>query len=90
MQRTLTPPADLFLDVHGVARRYNVKVATVWAWANKGRLPQPVRLTPGCSRWRLKDVEAWEEQRAAESGCNRREYEERQRRKRMQDQRAKS
>lgn len=79
MQRTSTASDDPFLDVHGVARRYGVKAATIWGWASKGRLPQPVRLTPGCSRWRRKDLEAWEDQQAAESGRNRREYEEKRR-----------
>jgi prophage regulatory protein len=27
--------------------------------------PKPVRLSPGCTRWRLADIEAWEAGKAA-------------------------
>lgn len=34
-----------------------------WPW-RRAKLdpdfPQPVRLTPGCTRWKLSDIEAWE------------------------------
>ncbi|MFO0804351.1 MAG: hypothetical protein U0791_14660 [Gemmataceae bacterium] len=33
-----------------------------------GRLPAPVRLSPGCVRWRLADLDAW-----AAAGCPDRE-----------------
>ena len=32
-------------DAMGVSRN------TVWRWVRDGRLPEPVRLSPGCSRW---------------------------------------
>ena len=72
-----------FLDIHAVARRYNVGRATIWAWMSQGRFPQPLRLTPGCSRWALKDLEAWEDEKRAERGP-RPEWEERQRNKAAQ------
>jgi predicted DNA-binding transcriptional regulator AlpA len=88
MKRTLDAKEPSFLDVNGVAARYNVKAATVWAWAREGKLPQPVRLTAGTSRWRVKDLEAWEEQRMAESGRNRRDFLEIQRRKQVHEARS--
>lgn len=39
-----------------LAARYDVSRATIWRWVREGRLPAPVKLTPGCSRWRLSAV----------------------------------
>ena len=66
MERTKNDYEPTFFDVHGVARRYNVKAATIWKWMSEGRFPQPMRLTPGCSRWSLDDLKAWEDQKRAE------------------------
>ena len=84
MERTRTNHEPAFFDVHGVARRYNVKRATVWAWMSQGKFPQPLRLTPGCSRWALGDLKAWENQKRAER-APRPEWEEGQRRKQQRD-----
>ena len=78
MERTNYEPA--FLDIHGVARRYNVTRATVWAWMSQGRIPQPIRLTAGCSRWSLDDLKKWEDQKRSEC-APRHQWEEAQRRK---------
>lgn len=43
-----------------LANRYSVSRNTVWRWLQHGTIPQPVKLSPGCTRWRLSDVEAWE------------------------------
>ena len=52
---------DVFLRDTDLAKRYGVSRNTIWRWAREnGDMPQPVRLTPGCSRWRLADLEAWE------------------------------
>ena len=43
--------SDVYLaDLFGVSR------ATVWRWAASGILPQPVKLSPGCTRWRLDQI----------------------------------
>ena len=78
MERTNYEPA--FLDIHAVAKRYNVTRATIWSWMSQGRIPQPMRLTPGCSRWPLDDLKVWENQKRAER-APRPEWEERERRK---------
>jgi prophage regulatory protein len=78
MERTNYAPA--FFDVHGIARRYDVKPATVWAWMQQGKFPQPLRLTAGCSRWSLDDLKDWEKQKRSEC-APRPEWEERERRK---------
>ena len=50
-----------FISVDAVAQRFGVSRATIWRWAQKRNFPQPKKLSPGCSRWKLSDVEAWEE-----------------------------
>lgn len=35
-------------------------------WAKEDpTLPQPIKLTPGCCRWRLSEIEAWEQSKRA-------------------------
>ena len=40
-----------------LAERYNVNRSTIWRWAHNGNLPQPVKLSPGCTRWNLDEIE---------------------------------
>lgn len=44
-----------------VAARYGVHRSTPWRWAKTDpSFPQAVTLTPGCTRWKLADLELWE------------------------------
>ena len=52
-----------YLTDKQVAARYGVNKSTIWRWVEKGRFSKPVKLSPGCTRWRLSDVEAWEAER---------------------------
>ena len=55
-----------FLSDLGVAARYGVTAPTIWRWVKKEPgFPQPVKLSPGTTRWRLDELEAWEASRAA-------------------------
>lgn len=49
-------------DVH-LARRFGVSRATVWRWSRNTGFPSPVRLGPGCTRWRSTEIESWERAR---------------------------
>lgn len=40
-----------------LANFFSVSRATVWRWAAAGRIPQPVKLSPGCTRWKLADIQ---------------------------------
>ncbi len=55
---------NLFLTDLQTGQRYGVGRGTVWRWFNQGNFPAPVKLSPGCTRWRLSDLEAWENQKA--------------------------
>lgn len=53
-------------DKH-LAKRYGVSRSTVWRWLkNDPNFPRPVTLSPGCTRWWLPAVEAWEASKAGE------------------------
>lgn len=50
----------MYLSDQQVAKRYGVSRPTVWRWASEGRLPHPIRLSPGCTRWQLPMLEEFE------------------------------
>ncbi len=54
----------MYVDDKTIAKRFGVSRATVWRWARTSNFPAPVSLSPGCTRWRLSDVEAWEATRS--------------------------
>jgi prophage regulatory protein len=57
--------ASIYLTDTQLAARYGVHRATPWRWANTDpTFPKPVSLTPGCTRWKLSELEAWEAGRA--------------------------
>lgn len=44
-----------------LAEQFGVHRPTIWRWAkNDPTFPKPVRLSPGCTRWKLAEIEAWE------------------------------
>lgn len=50
-----------FLSDTQIAQRYGVSRQTVWRWASTdGTFPTPIKLSPGCTRWNLTDLENWE------------------------------
>lgn len=59
MSEHATSPRRYARDTE-IAARYGISRNTVWRWAKEGRLPSPVRIGPGVTRWRLDDVEKFE------------------------------
>ncbi|RBO54177.1 AlpA family transcriptional regulator [Rhodovulum sp. BSW8] len=56
---------ETFLSDKDLAARWGVHRPTVWRWAKEQPgFPRVVKLTPGCARWRLSEIEAWEKTRA--------------------------
>jgi predicted DNA-binding transcriptional regulator AlpA len=51
-----------------LAKRYDVSRSTVWRWASRGILPEPVRISPGVTRWRFDEIERRDAERDAERG----------------------
>lgn len=55
-----------YLKDADVAERYGVSRTSVWRWQKKDpKFPAPVKLSDGCTRWKLADLEAWEANREA-------------------------
>lgn len=56
----------MYLSDKQVASRYNVTRPTVWRWVKAdSTFPKPISLSPGCTRWRLDEIESWEAARRA-------------------------
>lgn len=53
----------VYVSDQQLAERYSVSRATIWRWVAKGLLPKPCRLSEGCTRWSLQEVEAIEAKR---------------------------
>ena len=58
---------NLYLSDKQVAGRYSVHRATPWRWVERGVFPKPVKLSPGCTRWRESDIQEWEAKRGQEA-----------------------
>jgi predicted DNA-binding transcriptional regulator AlpA len=52
--------SSIYLSDAQVANRYDVSRNTIWRWVRNKTFPTPVKLSPGCTRFKLLDVEAWE------------------------------
>ena len=58
-----------YITDNQVAERYGVSRTTPWRWAAEGSFPKPYKLSPGCTRWKLSEVESWEADREAENAA---------------------
>ena len=47
-----------FVRVRTLAAQLDVSVATIWRWAAEGRIPRPVKLSPGVTAWNAAAVSA--------------------------------
>lgn len=67
-QSTETPhePLELGSD-QDVAKELGISRCTVWRYADNGIIPQPLRISPGCSRFNMKAVRQAIAQRAADN-----------------------
>lgn len=56
----------MFASDKQLAARYNVTRPTIWRWTRENpEFPKPVQLSPGCTRWKISEVEAWEKSATA-------------------------
>lgn len=52
----------MYLSDRQVAKRYSVSRGTPWRWTKTSvGFPRPIELSPGCTRWKLEDLLAWEQ-----------------------------
>ena len=53
--------AKNYASDQNLAERYNVSRQTVWRWHRENpEFPRAISLSPGCTRWKLSEIEAWE------------------------------
>lgn len=56
----LAAPSQFLTDTD-TGKRYSVSRQTVWRWVTTDpSFPPPYKLSPGCTRWKLSDLMAWE------------------------------
>ena len=56
---------ETFLSDVALSARFGVHRMTPWRWLKSDQtFPKPVKLTPGCTRWKLSEIEAWETSKA--------------------------
>lgn len=59
--------AEIYLSAHQLGARYGVHHLTPRRWPDTDpTFPKAIRLTPGCTRWKLSELEAWESAKAAQ------------------------
>jgi prophage regulatory protein len=58
--------STIWVNADEIAARFRVSRNTIWRWARTpdNEFPDPVRLTPRVTRWRLADIERFEEMRS--------------------------
>ena len=39
-----------------LAEYFDTSRSTIWLWTREGKLPQPVKLSSGCTRWSNKEI----------------------------------
>lgn len=54
-----------------LAGKYEVSRATIWRWVREGRLPEPVKLGPGCTRWPMSAIKQFEAEASEPNACQR-------------------
>ena len=40
-----------------VMQMFSIKKSTVWHWSKTGKLPQPIKLSPRVTVWRMSDLQ---------------------------------
>lgn len=58
--------SSIYLSDTQVAARFGVHRTTPWRWLQKdSSFPKPISLSPGCTRWKAEEIEAWEDRKRA-------------------------
>ena len=56
-----TNPILIWLSDKQVAERYAIKRNSVWRWARTGILPQPHKIGPNTTRWRVTELDQFDQ-----------------------------
>lgn len=56
---------EQYLSDEQLGERYGVSRVSIWRWHRTNpAFPRVIKLSPGCARWRLSEIEAWEASKA--------------------------
>jgi prophage regulatory protein len=59
---------EIYLSDRQIGERFGVHHLTPRRWVREDpTFPRPVKLSPGCTRWKLSEIEAWEALKAGPS-----------------------
>lgn len=50
-----------------IAARLGVSRATIWRWSKEGSFPAPIKLGSACTRWKMCEIEKWENSRSGDN-----------------------
>lgn len=57
---------NTYLSDVDLSNRWGVARPTIWRWhRDDPDFPRCIKLTAGCTRWKLEDIEVWEASRSA-------------------------
>jgi len=51
-----------YLSDKAIAAKYATSRQTIWRWVREGKLPKPIKLSSGTTRWKESDLLQWEAQ----------------------------
>ena len=61
---------ETYLSDLAISARFGVHRMTPWRWVKTdATFPKPVKLSPGCTRWKLSEIEAWEAAKASQTSA---------------------
>lgn len=54
----------MYINDKKLGKHFGVSRQTVWRWVkSKPDFPAPYSLSPGCTRWKMAEIEAWDASR---------------------------
>ena len=56
----MTNEAPVLVPRTAVEQRFGLSKSTIYKLMAAGTFPRPVKISPGCVRWRVADLEEWE------------------------------
>lgn len=49
-------PKSGYVSANSLALAFETTPSTIWRWSKSGRLPKPVKLAEGTTRWNLEEI----------------------------------
>jgi len=53
-----------YLTDRQAAQLFSVSRCSIWRWIKESNFPKPVKFSKGCTRWKLSDIEKWEQEKS--------------------------